>query len=408
MFVPVQSLAHDAIHVLQQSFLPSLTAQQKRIIAIALFVFACAAACYALFRCCDFKAMIQDDDMPLPDPLVKEVDQIPDTAQDYLELGKSLKLGGKAKFPDGSELTQEQLFLKVLELEPQFAAAYNCLGTIIDAKSKIKLPDGKELSQQELFLKAIELDENDSSAYCHLGATLEGGGSMDLPDGTQLTREQQFVRVIEKHQTVAHPSLTEIMVPGWPVPMTRKELFLKAIALDEKNSTAYYNLRFTLRRPDERVTLPNGDTVVAMELLLETVNLNPQHAEAYSDIANLVPLNSPPFGLFNMTFMTKEELYLKAIELDPTDASAYSNLSDIVGYDHTVVLPSGEELNPRELVLKAIDIDPYYYGYYSYLYNQLEPNEEIELFNGTLMDAKKLQDNVDECANKYGIDMSPY
>lgn len=240
-----------------------------------------------------------------------------------------------------------------------------------------------------------------------MGATLEGGGTIHLPDGTQLTREQQFVRVIKKHGAVAHPSLTTIFLPNCLIEMTQKGLFLKAIELDPENATAYYNLSFALN-PGETVILTDGQSMNSKSLILETILLNPLHAEAYSDFANNLPQNTPPIEFPDMAPMTKKDLYLKAIELDPQDGSAYYNLAHILDYDRFVTLPNGAQMNPKKLLLKAIDLNPYYFRYYSSLHNQLNVDETVKLLDGTTMKANEISDKIDDCANKYGLNASPY
>ena len=49
------TLYRESIHFFEQSFLPQLNAQQKKISAIALLAFSCLSACYLLYFCC-FKA----------------------------------------------------------------------------------------------------------------------------------------------------------------------------------------------------------------------------------------------------------------------------------------------------------------------------------------------------------------
>ena len=376
------------------------------LVAIALTAF---VAAYLVFRHCSFNAVwVDDNDRPAPTDLLKKIDYYPETAEDYIELGKSLPLDGKVELPDGTELKQEDVFLKAIEIDSESSVAYNCLGTIIDALTKVQLQDGTEKNQQELFLKAYELDPTSSSAVCHLGATLEGGGTLELPNGKQLTREQQFVRVVKKHGAVAHPSRTSIAFTNNPIELTQKELFHLAVELDNGNATAFHNLSFALR-PGERIHLPTlGVDMNAVELNYEAIELNPKFAEAYADYGNRIRKNTPPLSFANKSAFTKKQLYLEAIKLDPTDASAYLNLSSVLNYGDTVTLPDGTEMNSHQLLLKAIDLDPYYFGYYVELHTQLEDDDPVTLLDGSSMTPQEIYDMIDDCANKYGIQMSPY
>lgn len=410
MNIQMNNFASHALFFMRESILPSLTAQQKKVLVIASIAFAWLAACYLMFQSCNFEVKNEDDDKTLPDNLVKKAKFLPQTAQDFIEAGKTLRLDEKVRFPDGTEMSQEEVFLKAIELDPDCSVAYNYLGTICDAKSKIKLPDGTEMTQQQLFLQAIEKDPKNSSAICNLGSTLEGGGSMVLPNGTQLTREEQFVRVIRKHQAVAHPSLTKISLPNDAAEMTRRELFLRAIECDPANPAPYFNLCFTLQ-PNESIKLPDGKKMDARALCIHALRLNPDYAEAWSDLANTIPvifLGHLPYKFPKMKPITRLELYLDAVELDPNDGSVYSNIALFLDEDEFIELPNGEKMDRIDLLLKAIELDPYYYNYYAHLAQVLLDDEEVELHDGTIMTRSELLDKVDDCANKYGLEMSPY
>lgn len=153
MNIQLGSYSNTVIPLFAESILSSFTMQLKKILKIAIIALACLAALYAIFRCCRFIATVQDDDALLPANLIIKSLHQPQTAQDFMQMGIALHLDGKAEFPDGTEMTQEQVFLKAIELDPVCSNAYNYLGAICDAKSKIKLPDGTEMTQQELFSK---------------------------------------------------------------------------------------------------------------------------------------------------------------------------------------------------------------------------------------------------------------
>jgi hypothetical protein len=90
--------------LLKESVIPSLTAQQKKIIAIAAIAFSCLAVCYIVMRSCCFRAEQISED------LLNDADT-------YSNLGTTLPLGGKIKLPNGQEMTQQELYLKAIELK---------------------------------------------------------------------------------------------------------------------------------------------------------------------------------------------------------------------------------------------------------------------------------------------------
>lgn len=401
-----------SISYLRESVFSSLTPVQKRVLSLALIALACLAAGYLLFRCCAFTAKIlnQDDHKPAPNRGVVKADHQPSSAQDYVEAAMTLHLDEKIEFPDGTQMSQEEVLLKAIELDPDHAMAYNLLGTICDAKSKISLPDGTEKNQRELFLKALELDDTLSSAYCNLGATLAGGGAMELPDGSLWTREEQFVRVLNKHKAIDRPTPTTVTLPKGTTVMTQRELYLTAIKLDPTNVVAYTNLCLTLH-PTEEIVLPEGRRMNSQDLWEEVNALNDQHAAPYLSIAWTLRKNSPPFVFKNQAPMTKQELILKAIALNPHKANFYWHLAKILRYDEAVKLPNGEEMTPKDLLLKAIDLNPYAMYFYIELMSQIKtfPKEEsIQLLNGKTFTLAQLINEAQNCLTRYGLDMSPY
>ncbi len=67
------SIYRQSVHFFEHSFLPQSTSQQKKISVLALMAFSCLAACYAIYRCCCFKAYKEESDIkfkPIPEPLI--------------------------------------------------------------------------------------------------------------------------------------------------------------------------------------------------------------------------------------------------------------------------------------------------------------------------------------------------
>ena len=77
MNIQMNSLSNRALFFLRESILPSLTAQQKKILAVVSIAFACLAAYCFLSRCCCFAPKSEDDESPSPDNFVaqSEVDK---------------------------------------------------------------------------------------------------------------------------------------------------------------------------------------------------------------------------------------------------------------------------------------------------------------------------------------------
>ncbi len=155
---------------------------------------------------------------------LKAIQINPNNSHAYSNLAVTLPLGGSATLLNGTKMTQQDLLLKAIQLNPDDGRAYRNLAIILPLKGKATLLDGTEMTQQALYLKAIDLDPNDSFVYSYLARTLSFKGSVILLNGTK---------------------------------MTQQDLLLQAIQLDENNSQAYHDLASILSK-GESVTLLNG------------------------------------------------------------------------------------------------------------------------------------------------------
>src|ERR1700730_5427672 len=72
----VYSFSNYVISLLKDNVLPSLTAQQKKILLIASVAFSCLASCYLIYRCCFRTKPLTDgndqNNVLLKNPLVKQ------------------------------------------------------------------------------------------------------------------------------------------------------------------------------------------------------------------------------------------------------------------------------------------------------------------------------------------------
>jgi hypothetical protein len=126
------------------------------------------------------------------------------------QLAKTYEVDGTEflKFPDGrlkGEWRQEDLYIKVIELDSKYSCAYHDLGVLLESKDekKVKLMNGTEMTAQELFLKTVELDPENSSGYHGLVRLLEAGATATLSDGSKKTREELLAKAQELDGEVA-------------------------------------------------------------------------------------------------------------------------------------------------------------------------------------------------------------
>lgn len=92
-------------------------------------------------------------------------------------------------------MTQLDLLLLAIHLEPQNSLYYYNLGIALPVGATVQLPDC-QMNKQDLFKKSIELNPNFARAYLCLGKTLPAGGSILLLDGTSRTKQQLFNKAL--------------------------------------------------------------------------------------------------------------------------------------------------------------------------------------------------------------------
>lgn len=54
-------------------------------------------------------------------------------------------------------MTQQQLFLKAISLDPEFALTYECLASSLSKGERVTMLDGATMTQEELYSKAKTL-----------------------------------------------------------------------------------------------------------------------------------------------------------------------------------------------------------------------------------------------------------
>ncbi|MFA6038528.1 MAG: hypothetical protein WC748_10465 [Legionellales bacterium] len=283
-------------------------------------------------------------------------------------LARSLPADGTIKLLDGTTMTDQELYLKAIDLDNKIAEAYYRLAYTFPAEGTIKLLDGTTMTDQELYLKTIDLDNKFAKAYYRLAKTLPDDGTIKLLDGTT---------------------------------MTQQELYLKTIDLDNKFAKAYFKLAYTLPA-DGTIKLLDGTSMTQQELYLKTINLDNKFANAYFNLAYTLPADGT-IKLLDGTSMTKQKLYLKTIDLDNKFAKAYFNLAYTLPADGTIKLLDGTSMTKQKLYLKTIDLDNKNTNAYNNLARTLSADEDVKLLNGSTMNKKTLKQRTDHLKNENSI-----
>lgn len=105
-------------------------------------------------------------------------------------VGRVMGYAGWATLPE-SNITEIDVYLRAIAINPKHAPAFNCLATCIRLPgAAVLLPDGGRATAQQLLLKAVDLDPGYVAPYHNLAASLPPLGSVTLMNGSTLTKKE--------------------------------------------------------------------------------------------------------------------------------------------------------------------------------------------------------------------------
>ena len=100
---------------------------------------------------------------------------------------------------DGRTMTERQLYLSALHLNPNFSYAYYNLATCLSRDESITLLDGRTLNKQQLLIEAVRCDPDVGDFYRILGAHLVSEEVALLHDGRTLGKVQLFLEALRRN-----------------------------------------------------------------------------------------------------------------------------------------------------------------------------------------------------------------
>lgn len=249
-----------------------------------------------------------------------------DKAKCYYNAGCILEEGKQAKFSDGSLWSERNLYLKAIELKPDFALPFGNLATCLEAGEKVGLPSlSGEWCEQALYIRAIELDPSNAMYWMNLAIAITPVDRVRLHDGSCWDQRMLLVKSLELDEkepetlyqlakTYAFDGTVSLKFADGRDFM-EQDLYIKVLELDEKYSWAYHDLGAKLRGPDEKVVLKNGTELTAQELFIKTIELDPENSSGYSSLAKILEPDAT-VTLSDGSKRSREELLAKAQELD--------------------------------------------------------------------------------------------
>lgn len=228
----------------------------------------------------------------------------------------------------------------------------------------LALPSGKPIpSAWSAHKHEIECKREQSMTLCSLASSIGWGERTTLSNGERVGQKQLYWRalLLDDKNEVALNNMGEVLsrretvtLPDGKV-MNKMQLFLKAIEIDGSLSQAYSNVGALLGR-GEWVTLPDGKQMDERQLYLRAIALDRSNSQAYTNLGAMLGPGEQ-VTLPNGKRVDRRQLHVKALEVDEGNALAYCNLGKTLGHDETVMLPSGERLDDRQLCLKAMRME---------------------------------------------------
>ena len=157
-----------------------------------------------------------------------------------------------------------------------------------------------------------------------------------------------------------HPPVTVMMPNGGE--MTKKELFLKVIEMNQAHDQAYLKLGQLLSELGEHsIQLNSRETVTKKDLYVRAIKHNPNCAEAYFELGRILEKGCE--FLISGKRMTKKDLYLQAIENDSNCAGAFYYLSMLLAPNECITFRNNKKMNRDQMVERALQLDPDSHGF---------------------------------------------
>ena len=206
---------------------------------------------------------------------------------------------GNAAQAAGDFAEAEQVFRRVIQLDPQNAVAYYNLGNALYNQGNLEEAIAS-------YRQAIEIDPQYAYAYFNLGIALYDQGDLE---GTIAS----YRRAIELNPQYAgaYTGLGNALADQGNLEEAIAS-YRRAIELDPQNARAYFNLGLALRS--------QGKLEEAIASYRRAIELNPQYVYAYHNLGN---------ALYNQGNLEEAIAnYRRALELDPQYAHAYSGLGN--------------------------------------------------------------------------------
>ncbi|MGR3973259.1 MAG: hypothetical protein QRY72_01585 [Candidatus Rhabdochlamydia sp.] len=176
--------------------------------------------------------------------------------------------------------------------------------------------------------------------------------------------------------------------------LKNKSLEKMVFLLKQKGITAHlcYNLACKLLL-DQTICSSLKDQIPPKEnLFFHALRLNPNHSQSYLQFARC--FNKQQEFSISGQKMSKQFLLIAAIDCDDTNSWAYYELAQDLNPNQQINIRQGTCYNQKQLLLKAIDLNENLSGAYSYLASLLKEEELLILHNQTPYSKQQLAEKA--------------
>ena len=333
--------------------------------------------------------------------LLEKIKNNPDTAKHYLLLAfllespeetvELLKLDPLDPEPP-VVMTQQELFLKTIELDGTQALAYLALTNQLEGEETITLNDGRSLGKKELILEAIHRSPGEPLPYSTLAFETEDEETAALLDGRTMNRNQLLLEAVhlDRHFVLLRFRAKYFVTPPDTVTLpdgrqlTQQELVTAIIPRPMENnplenepldSLAAAGLVLTME-PGEKIFIPGqlpGETIedpppgeeksredIALEAIQAAAGLDgPEYAFPFRVHALILnPGETVDTGSAGPGETGYIGLVAKAIEKSPDDAVSYLFAGLWLKPGETLTLTNGEQMTQVTLLKRVLELDP--------------------------------------------------
>ena len=265
-----------------------------------------------------------------------------------LEVIKLFSEGEQARKKEDHVLAEE-LFRKIITIEPTYAKAHYSLGRLLSSEEWND--ESRRLDAEKHFRAAIDLDPEFMQSYASLGYLLSS-------DDTRKEEAEEYLRKalrLQPHRAQTYNSLAYLLAKDDSRKEEAETLFHKAIELDRDYAQAYNGLGRLLLTSD-------GRSHEAEKYFRKAIELHPENSKAYDSLGYLLFKNN--------RLKEAEECLRKALELEP-NSYTYNILGNLL-------VEEGTRLDEAEIFYrKAIDMDRVVFTVYDNLCKLLRSNGNI-------------------------------